>query len=331
MDHPNRIWDLIFEVRAIVLETKERTGWKASMILRALDASPSTYYRVLRKKGLKMAPRRKNTFEVLQEERDAVLKYVREHPNPRHRELAWMMIDEGVVFLSASTIYRIMEEEGLVPPWPKETTDEQQGSGPRREWATEPDAIWEVDFTYIHVEGKWRFLMIVIDEYSRYIVHWALSRFMDANVVTLELEKALAIPGRTRDPILQTDNGPAFISREFKRYLSFVGIGHMRIHPYSPKENALVERGIKTVKELAGDSFDGQLQAEQVIKENIDHYNNVRLHSSLHYLRPINYYRGNHIEMLEVRREKLAFARERRKQINLGLRQTTLCPEEVSS
>jgi putative transposase len=331
MDHPNRIWDLIFEVRAIVIETKERTGWKTAMILRALDAAPSTYYRVLRKRGLKMVPRRKNTYEVLQEEREAVLKYVREHPNPRHRELAWMMVDEGIVYLSPSTIYRIMEEEGLVPPWPKKTTDEQQGTGPLRPWATEPDEVWEVDFTYIHVDGKWWFLTIIIDEYSRNIVHWALSRFIDAHTVTLEIERALAKPGRTRNPIIQTDNGPAFISREFKRYLSFVKIGHMRIHPYSPKENALVERSIKTVKELAGDSFDGQLQAEQVIKENIDYYNKVRLHSSLHYLRPIDYYRGNPIALRDARREKLAFARERRKQINLGLRQTTLCPEEVSS
>jgi hypothetical protein len=44
------------------------------------------------------------------------------------------------------------------------------------------------------------------------------------------------------------------------------------------------------------------------IKEMIDYYNNERLHSSLYYLRPIDYYRSNPIKLLEIRREKIAYA-----------------------
>jgi putative transposase len=331
MEHPNRIWDLILEVQSILSKTKARTGWRADRILRALDASPSTYYRVLRKKGLRLAPRRVNSFEVLDEERRVVLKYFREHPNLRHRELAWKMVDDGVAFLAPSTIYRILLEEGLVPTWPVKATEGWQASGTRRPWATAPDEVWEVDFAYVDIDDKWWFLLIVIDEYSRYIVHWALLWSMDARTVSLEIECALAIPGRTRTPIIQTDNGPVFISREFKRYLSTVGIGHKRIHPFTPQENALVERGIRTLRELAGSSFDGSTLAQQTIERTINHYNNERLHSSLYFLRPIDYYRGKPLLLLEARREKLAFARERRKQINIGLRQTCLCSDEVSS
>jgi hypothetical protein len=63
----------------------------------------------------------------------------------------------------------------------------------------------------------------------------------------------------------------------------------------------------------------------------IDYYNNERLHSSIYYLRPIDYYRGNPMELLKARREKVAYAKERRKQINLGIKQSSFCSHEVAA
>src|SRR3990170_982874 len=46
-----------------------------------------------------------------------------------------------------------------------------------------------------------------------------------------------------------------------------------------------------------------------------------RLHSSLSYLRPVDYYRGDPTTLLAERRRKLQAARQLRKQENLKLRQ----------
>lgn len=53
----------------------------------------------------------------------------------------------------------------------------------------------------------------------------------------------------------------------------------------------------------------------------LDEYNHRRLHSSLSFLRPVDYYRGNPEALLAGRRRKLQVARELRKQENLKLRQ----------
>ena len=53
-------------------------------------------------------------------------------------------------------------------------------------------------------------------------------------------------------------------------------------------------------------------------------YNQERLHSSLGYLRPIDYYRGQPESLHEARRRKLSAARHRRQEKNLQLRQQTL-------
>jgi hypothetical protein len=56
-------------------------------------------------------------YEALSEEKQAVLAYARKHPELRHREMAWWMVDEDVAYLSPSTVYRILKEANLVCPW----------------------------------------------------------------------------------------------------------------------------------------------------------------------------------------------------------------------
>ena len=311
-EHPNRIWDLIGEVRDVVEKTQRRAGWNARETLRVLDIAPSTYYRVLKLRGLTRTPSRRNIYELLPEERAAIISYALANPNPRHRELAWKMVDDGIVCASPSTVYRVLEEHGLVPKWPV-TTDEGQESRPRYEWATVPDEKWQVDISYVNIDGRWWFLLFFIDEYSRYIVHWELLWSMDANTILLEAEKALTMGGQERHPTIQTDNGPPFISREFKRYLSYMGIAHKRIHPHTPEENAIIERGIRTIKELAGTRFSDLGEAKMKLKEMIGYYNNERLHSAIGYIAPRDKLEGRSQAIFEQRRRKLTEARARRK------------------
>ena len=54
-------------------------------------------------------------------------------------------------------------------------------------------------------------------------------------------------------------------------------------------------------------------EAESLIAKYIDYYNNERLHSSINYLRPIDYYKGNPGVILKEREEKILRAKESRK------------------
>ena len=58
-------------------------------------------------------------------------------------------------------------------------------------------------------------------------------------------------------------------------------------------------------------------QARSEISRIIEYYNNNRRHSSLNYLTPIQYYRGNPEELLRIRESKIEKARILRRERNM--------------
>src|SRR5580658_5336132 len=166
-----------------------------------------------------------------------------------------------------------------------------------------------------------------MDEYSRYVVHFELTTGVDG--VTLGTAAQAAIDklpkgddGRPVDkPEIRSDNGSGYISKEFKVVLKENGLGHHRITPHCPEENGLIERVHRTLREeLEGESLTNLLEAEKVFGRVVRRYNDERLHSSLGYLTPKDYYRGNPEERFAERRRKLAVARHQRREKNLELR-----------
>ena len=64
--------------------------------------------------------------------------------------------------------------------------------------------------------------------------------------------------------------------------------------------------------------MESRYQAEAALGRIITWYNHERLHSSLGYLRPSDYYRGDPKSLHEARRQKLAAARHQRREKNLA-------------
>ena len=57
-------------------------------------------------------------------------------------------------------------------------------------------------------------------------------------------------------------------------------------------------------------------QARELLGQWVRYYNEERLHSTLNYLRPVDYYRGNPEALLAERKRKLKAAAARRKEVN---------------
>lgn len=93
---------------------------------------------------------------------------------------------------------------------------------------------------------------------------------------------------------------------------------HKRIHPHTPQQNGIVERSNKTTREahIPVILVDYE-QAKSEISGIIEHYNNHRRHSSLQYLTPVQYYRGEPEVLLAVREAKIEKAKILRKERNM--------------
>jgi transposase InsO family protein len=314
-----------------VEQTKRRSGWPVGKTLSALGVSRTTYYRWLREEAWAKAsatpPAPVQPYEALPEERAAAVEYALKHPELRHRELCWRMVDEDIVYLSSSTTYRILREAKLVCPWRRRSKRRRE----EEEKARRPNQIWATDIKYVWVGGRHYFLVCFLDEYSRYIVHHELLWGMTGNEVSVAAQAALERLPRDESgrllalPEIRSDNGSCYVSREFGGVLDEHELSHRRIKPHCPEENGLMERANRTLGEaLEGEELTDYLQAVKVLARLIRWYNEERLHSALGFLRPVDYYRGQPEELYAERRQKLQAARHKRREKNLQLRQPTL-------
>lgn len=251
-------------------------------------------------------------------EKQAILDFHDRHPLEGYRTLTFMMLDDDVVAVSPSSVYRVLKAAGRLDR--RRFSPSKKGTGfvqPKR-----AHAHWHIDISYINVAGTFFYLTSVLDGYSRYIVHWELRERMTEQDVEVIVQRALEKhPGEK--PRIISDNGPQFIARDFKQFIRLTGITHVRTSPYYPQSNGKLERWHGSLKRecIRTNSLSSLEEARRRIVAYVDHYNHVRLHSALGYITPADKLNGLEDVIFAERDRKLEQARMRRQQTRQAVRE----------
>lgn len=256
---------------------------------------------------------------LLEWEKQAVIAYAKAHYAENdfflrdgYRRLCYRMLDENIVAVSPSSVYRILKAQGLLNQWNTAKTS-AKGTG-----FVQPAAVhehWHTDIKYMNFHGAFLFLISVMDGYSRYIVHHEVRTSMTQYDVELTIERAREkFPNAM--PRIITDNGAQFLAKDFREFMKAIELTHIKTSVAYPQSNGKIERYHRTIGAecLRTNSFLSLSDARIKIAKFVEHYNCRRLHSALGYLTPEDLLLGREKEKRAKRAAKLHEATAARKQ-----------------
>lgn len=156
-----------------------------------------------------------------------------------------------------------------------------------------PNDVWVGDITYLPLSGgRWAYLAVWMDLYSRRVVGWQVEDHMREELVIASLKKALGNRHVKPGLILHSDRGGQYAGGKFRKLLVKRKIKQSMSRADDPYDNASMESFFSRLKaELLEDgAFDSLEDARTELFEFIEmYYNTERKHSSLNYQSPADY------------------------------------------
>ena len=155
-----------------------------------------------------------------------------------------------------------------------------------------PNTKWVSDITYIWTKEGWLYLAVVIDLFNRMVVGFATSSRIDASLVCLALQKAIAKRAPDKNLLLHSDRGVQYTSQQYRKIIRKHSIVQSMSRKGDCWDNAVCESFFRALKveAISGCRFESRSHAESIIFNYIEHfYNSKRLHSFLLYKSPIQF------------------------------------------
>lgn len=152
-----------------------------------------------------------------------------------------------------------------------------------------PNKVWVSDFTYIKAAGRFYYLCVILDLFSRKVIAYKLSNKIDTKLAIDTVNLAVAARAKSKGIIFHTDRGSQYTATEFRKHLdnlnmiqSFSAKGH-------PYDNAVIECFFKYLKkeEINRKSYNSFNELYLAVFQYIyGFYNSVRPHSHNNGLTP---------------------------------------------
>jgi putative transposase len=228
------------------------------------------------------------------------------------------LADEGIYIASEASFYRVLRAHGQMnrrgraqPP--------RKPRPPTTHIASRPGEVWCWDITFLpaQIQGRWFYLYLILDLYSRKIVGFEVHDTDSAeHAAHLARRTALAegLHAMPKRPVLHGDNGATLKATTVLAMLHWLGITPSYSRPRVSDDNAFAEALFRTAKyrpEFPLKGFVDLQAARQWALRFVQWYNHEHRHSGIRYVTPAQRHAGQDGPMLAARHAVYQDAQER--------------------
>lgn len=255
-----------------------------------------------------------------QEEREQILRIANES---RFAELppariVPMLADEGVYVASESSFSRVLRAQGQTQHRGRAKAP-QRVRPPSTHVATAPRQVWCWDMSYLPatVIGRWFYLYVILDLYSRKIVGFEVHE-SDSSDYAVDLLRRTALAeglhALDHKPVLHGDNGSTLKATTVLAMMHWLGLKASYSRPRVSDDNAFVEALFRTAKyrpQFPVKGFTDIEQARAWASSFVRWYNHDHRHSGIRYVSPAQRHAGEDRTVLQARHTLYLHARAR--------------------
>jgi putative transposase len=262
------------------------SGLPRSRACAALGLARATGYRHERVRDRVCTVRRASHRRLSEAQRDTILttlnseKYCDQTPMHVYHAL----LKEGTYLGSIRTMQRVLKdaqqnrERRPIRPAQSHAVPRLQATGPNQVWT------WDISKLALQQRGRWAYLYVLIDLYSRYVVGWMIADTENSNLACQFVGTCAAHHRIAPNTLtLHQDRGSPMTSRNFLALLAELKIDVSHSRPRVSNDNAFSESQFKTIKTQA--TYPGRFNDTQHARiwcgEYFAWYNDEHQHSGL--------------------------------------------------
>lgn len=223
-----------------------------------------------------------------------------EYPFFGHRRILDELKDEYKINIGRHRVRGYMDIMGIQAFYPRRKINT---STPNKEHKVYPyllrnitinrcNQVWAADITYVPLNGKFCYLIAIIDWYSRCILSYRISNSLDTSFCMDALKHAFQLYGKPE--IFNTDQGCQFTSQVFTQALLKRNIAVSMDSVGRAIDNIIIERFFRTLKyeDIYLNRYSSIKELKQGVQRYMTFYNHRRKHSSLEKQTPYCVYYG---------------------------------------
>ena len=228
------------------------------------------------------------------------------------------LADEGIYIASEASFHRVLRAHGQMHRRGR-AQPTRASRPPTTHVATCPGEVWCWDVTFLpaRIQGRWFYLYLILDLYSRKIIGFEVHDTDSAeHAAHLARRTALAegVQAKAARPVLHGDNGATLKATTVLAMLYWLGIKPSYSRPRVSDDNAFAEALFRTAKyrpEFPLRGFADLDAARQWAARFVHWYNHEHRHSGIRYVTPGQRHAGQDRRVLTARHALYQDARER--------------------